>query len=168
MAYPQHLSTLLRYKAWADRLLFQALADVPAAALTAAQPIVFGSLLRTLHHVYAMDLVWQSHLLGVPHGFLSRNPEDCPDFAAQKAAQAAMDEWYVSYAAGLVPAALDEVVEFVFIGGGHGAMRREDILLHVANHATYHRGHVAMMMYQLQVPPPTTDLPVFLREQAGA
>jgi uncharacterized damage-inducible protein DinB len=29
--------------------------------------------------------------------------------------------------------------------------------------ATYHRGNVAAMMYTLGVPPPTTDLPVFLR-----
>ena len=27
-------------------------------------------------------------------------------------------------------------------------MTRRDILLHVANHGTYHRGNVAAMMYQ--------------------
>ena len=43
-------------------------------------------------------------------------------------------------------------------------MRRSDILLHVVNHATYHRGHIAMMMYGMSTSPPTTDLPVFLRE----
>jgi uncharacterized damage-inducible protein DinB len=43
-------------------------------------------------------------------------------------------------------------------------MRRSDILLHVVNHATYHRGHIAMMMYGLAGSVPTTDLPVFLRE----
>jgi uncharacterized damage-inducible protein DinB len=42
-------------------------------------------------------------------------------------------------------------------------MARRDILLHVANHATYHRGNVASMMYQADTPPPTTDLPVFLK-----
>jgi len=53
-------------------------------------------------------------------------------------------------------------VSFRFIGGGPGAMTRRDILLHVANHGTYHRGNVASMMYQAGTPPPTTDLPVFL------
>jgi uncharacterized damage-inducible protein DinB len=42
-------------------------------------------------------------------------------------------------------------------------MTRRDILLHVANHGTYHRGNVAAMMYQAGVAPPTTDLPVFLK-----
>jgi uncharacterized damage-inducible protein DinB len=45
-------------------------------------------------------------------------------------------------------------------------MSRADILLHVVNHTTYHRGHIAAMMYQIPVQPPTTDLPVFLRDAA--
>lgn len=79
-----------------------------------------------------------------------------------------MDTWYVNYADSLSHDRLDEMVEFEFIGGGLGAMSREDILLHVVNHTTYHRGHIADMLYHLNVFPPTTDLPVFLRASAGA
>lgn len=153
-----------RYRAWADRLLFQSLAGLPETELTAAQPIVFGSLLRTLHHTYCMDQVWKSHLLGVPHGFTSRNPEHCPGFRVLHSAQADMDDWYVQYAQRLDERSCEEPVPFTYIGGGEDQMRRGDIVLHVVNHATYHRGHVAMMMYGLSVPPPTTDLPVFLRD----
>ena len=46
-------------------------------------------------------------------------------------------------------------------------MSREDILLHVVNHTTYHRGHIADMLYHLHISPPTTDLPVFLRASPG-
>lgn len=160
----RHRQMLTRYRAWADGLLFQALANVPEASLTAPQPIVFGNLLRTLNHAYCMDQVWAAHLQGVPHGFTSRNPEACPSFDALRTAQADIDDWYVRYADSLDAQACEEVVRFTFIGGGEGEMRRGDILLHVVNHATYHRGHVAMMMYGMSVPPPTTDLPVFLRE----
>ena len=45
-------------------------------------------------------------------------------------------------------------------------MCRADILLHVVNHATYHRGHVAQMVNESGLPPPATDLPVFLRSAA--
>lgn len=51
-----------------------------------------------------------------------------------------------------------------FIGGGPGALTRAEILLHVVNHTTYHRGHIGDMVYQIPAEPPTTDLPVFLRE----
>ena len=47
-------------------------------------------------------------------------------------------------------------------------MSRRDIVLHVVNHTTYHRGHVADMLYDMGVFPPATDLPVFLRETAPA
>lgn len=164
MSQLPHLRMLTRYRAWADHLLYQSLANIPESALTAAQPIVFGNLLRTLNHVYCMDQVWKAHLEGAPHSFTSRNPEACPAFDVLRPAQASMNDWYVRYAETLDERACDEMLHFTFIGGGEGAMRRGEILLHVVNHATYHRGHVAMMMYGLSVPPPTTDLPVYLRE----
>jgi uncharacterized damage-inducible protein DinB len=35
---------------------------------------------------------------------------------------------------------------------------------HVANHSTYHRGQIALMMRQLDAEPPATDFHVFLVE----
>lgn len=164
MSHAQHIQMLTRYREWADRLLYQSLVAMPESALTREQPIVFGSLLRTLHHVYCMDQVWKAHLEGVPHGFTTRNPDDCPAFDVLRDAQANIDDWYIRFAKTLDAQACDETIHFTFIGGGEGAMRRSDILLHVVNHATYHRGHIAMMMYGMSTSPPTTDLPVFLRE----
>jgi uncharacterized damage-inducible protein DinB len=158
-----HLRTLMRYKAWANDLVFDAAAKLPEAELTAPRKIVFGSMLRTLNHVHAMDAVWRAHLEGRPHGYTTRNPEACPSFAELREAQKAMDAWWVSYADSLPEAKQDEAVNFRFIGGDQGSMTRRDILLHVANHGTYHRGNVASMMYQAGSPPPTTDLPVFLK-----
>ncbi|MBE1159807.1 DinB family protein [Dyella acidiphila] len=164
MSQPQNLQMLARYRAWADRLIYQSLANVPEQALTRSQPIIFGSLLRTLHHLNAMDQVWQAHLQGVPHGFTSRNPEDCPDFATLYTQQMQINDWYVAYTAALDEQHCDDPVSFTFIGGGEGVLRRGEILQHVVNHASYHRGHVAMMMYSLGASVPTTDLPVFLRD----
>lgn len=157
------LRTLMRYKAWANELVFAAAAKLPEAEVIAPRKIVFGNLLRTLNHVHAMDEVWRAHLEGRPHGYATRNPEACPPLAELREAQKAMDAWWVGYADALPEAKRDEVVNFRFIGGGPGSMTRRDILLHVANHGTYHRGNVASMMYQAGIAPPTTDLPVFLR-----
>ena len=151
----------MRYKAWANELVFAAAAQLPEAELSAPRKIVFGSLLRTLNHVCAMDEVWRAHLEGRPHGYTTRNPESCPSLPELRSAQEAMDAWFVRYAD--APFKEDEIVNFRFIGGGDGSMTRRDILLHVANHGTYHRGNVASMMYQAGVAPPTTDLPVFLK-----
>jgi uncharacterized damage-inducible protein DinB len=159
----EYLDMLMRYKAWANELVFAAVATMPEDELTAPRKIVFGNLLRTLNHVHAMDEVWRAHLEGRPHGYATRNPEACPPLAKLREAQRLMDAWWVDYANSLPEAKQDEVVSFRFIGGGPGSMTRRDILLHVANHGTYHRGNVASMMYQAGTPPPTTDLPVFLK-----
>lgn len=159
----QHIQMLMRYKAWADKLFLSAVSSVPVAELAAPRPIVFGSLLRTLNHVHAMDYVWQCHLQGKPHGLTTRNPERCPSIEELIAMQRRMDAWYVDYADSLGEDGLAENVTFEFIGGGAGRMARRDILLHVVNHTTYHRGHAADILYGIGVSPPTSDLPVFLR-----
>jgi uncharacterized damage-inducible protein DinB len=64
-------------------------------------------------------------------------------------------------------AALNELVDFTFVGGGDGAMTRYEILLHVVNHTSYHRGFVADLFYQVPASPPVTDLPVFTRRERG-
>lgn len=161
------IRTLTRYKAWADDVFLSVIAALPQSELVAPRPIYFGSLIRTLNHSYLMDFVWQSHLLGRPHGLATRNPVDHPPIQELIALQRQIDTWYVDYAESLSHEQLEEVVNFEFIGGGRGAMSREEILLHVVNHTTYHRGHVADMLYHLDVFPPTTDLPVFLRTRVG-
>ena len=161
-----YLKSLMRYKAWANELVFAAVAKLPEAELTAPRKIVFGSMLRTLNHVYAMDEVWRAHLEARPHGYTTRNPEACPPLPELREAQKAIDAWFVQYADLL--SGEDETVDFRFIGGAPGSMTRRDILLHVANHGTYHRGNVAAMMYQAGVAPPTTDLPVFLKSPSRA
>src|SRR5690348_423916 len=88
---------LARYKAWANERLFATLAGISETDLAAPSPIFAGSILRTLNHVYLMDVVWKSHLLGVPHGLTTRNPEvEFPGFRGHfhKGSEiAGGDEW---------------------------------------------------------------------------
>jgi uncharacterized damage-inducible protein DinB len=157
---------LTRYSAWANSLLYLAMGELPEAELTRPRQIVFGNLIRTLNHVHTIDLVFQAHLEGREHGFKTRTPDVRVSLSELQAAQAALDTWYIRYAEEMSDRLGEEVIDFTFIGGGEGAMSRGDILLHVVNHTTYHRGHIAAMMYQIPAKPPTTDLPVFLRNAA--
>ena len=45
-------------------------------------------------------------------------------------------------------------------------MSRGAILMHVVSHATYHRGRIEEMFFEVPARDATTDLPVFLRELA--
>jgi uncharacterized damage-inducible protein DinB len=153
----QNIRMLTRYTAWANTRLFEAIAGTQA-------PAGVEAMVTTLNHAYVVDLIWKAHLEGLPHGFTSRNTDTQPQAQALRQMQARIDDWYIHYADGLSEATLDEVVHFQFVDGGAGAMARGDMLLHVVNHKTYHRGYVAQMLYQAALRPPTLDLPVFLRD----
>jgi uncharacterized damage-inducible protein DinB len=164
MSAVRNIRMLTRYTAWANARLFDALAQLPDGEATARRPTLFGNMVNTLSHSHVVDLIWKAHLGGYPHGFTSRNTETEPALSELRAAQEQLDQWYIRYADGIDAAALDEMVNFRFVDGGPGSMTRGDILLHVVNHKTYHRGFVADLMYQASARPPVTDLPVFLRD----
>lgn len=63
------------------------LAGVSEADLAVPSPIFAGSILRTLNHVYLMDVVWKSRLLGIPHHLTTRNPEAASPFSELRDAQ---------------------------------------------------------------------------------
>ena len=152
----------LAYGQWANRLMHDALAQVPQAVLEAPQPVVFGSILRTAHHILAMAQVWQAHLLGREHGHATRSPQVCLPLQEIAEQQARIDQWAMDYAAAISPEALGELVPFTFIGGPDAAMHRADMLMHGVNHATYHRGHIWAMLNAAGHGMPASDMPVFL------
>ena len=165
---PQTIRMLTRYNAWANRLIFDAVAELPAGEATRERPTLFKNMVNTLNHLYTVDVIWQAHLEGRSHGIPALKTVLHPEFADLRRAQQAMDDWYIAYGDRLAEAGgLDETVSFTLIGGNAGTMRRGDILLHVVNHTSYHRGWVADMFYAVPRHPPTTDLPVFLREHPG-
>jgi uncharacterized damage-inducible protein DinB len=163
MSSLQPLPRLTRYKRWADELIFQAVQALPPAEVTRERPTLFKSILNTLNHIYVVDLVWQAHLEGRQHGIPALNTVLHENMADLWRAQQATDDWYVELSDSLSDQALSEIVPFEFLDGNKGALSRGDILLHVVNHTTYHRGWVADMFFQIPLRPPTTDLPVFLR-----
>lgn len=158
------LKFLVSYKLWADNILYDALSVLPTDQLTVERPMLFGSILKLLNHVYAMDKVWKHNLEGTGHDFKTRNPENTPQFGGLKNDQSELNHWYKEYVIGLSPEKVHEKVAFRFIGGEESAMKRSDVIQHIVNHSTYHRGHIEGVLYQISVEPPTTDMPVFIKE----
>lgn len=157
---------LARYNAWANKLIFDAVAALPDGEATKERQSLFRNMIHTLNHNYVIDLIWQAHLERREHGFTARNTADHPPLAELWRAQQEVDKWYIVWSDRLSDAALEEKVSFTLIGGNRGVMTRGEILLHVVNHTSYHRGFVADLFFQVPARPPTTDLPVYLRETA--
>jgi uncharacterized damage-inducible protein DinB len=139
MTTVSHARTIARYRMWADRLTFDAVAALPPGEATKERPTLFKTMVGTLNHNYVIDLIWQAHLEGREHGFTARNVVLHPELSDLWQAQQAVNRWYIDWSERQSQASLDEIVNFTFIGGEKSSMSRGDILLHVVNHATYHR-----------------------------
>lgn len=165
MTTPRNARMLARYNAWANDMIFDAVSKLPPEAVQAPRPGLFKNMLHMLNHNYVIDDIFQHHLEGRPHAYTARNTPDYPPLADLWKMQRDLDAWYVTWSDSITPAELEETVKFTFVGGGDGAMTRSEILQHVVTHTSYHRGFVAEMIYRIPgQKPPTTDLPIFLRD----
>lgn len=161
------IKTLLEYKAWANQLTFTALLKLPEDELYKKRQTNFGTMMSTITHVFVVDDIFRHHLLGLQHDYLCRNTDEIISLSTLWDRQQKMDAWYEKYSDSLTPEILEKPIKFIFVGGGEGIMTPEEILLHVVNHGTYHRGFISDMMYQIPVCPVANDLSVFLNSRVA-
>jgi len=164
MTAVRNIRMLAQYTQWANLRLYAVLSELPTESLRAARPGRPDGMNGVLSHMYVVDLIWKAHLEGKEHGFLSRNFDVVPSFDELCVAQRHSDEWYITYVDDQDDKSLEQMISFKFVDGSSGLMSRGDILLHIVNHKTYHRGYVADMLYEVGSRPPTIDLPVYLSD----
>ena len=152
------LKTLTAYKRWANGELFERLLQVHASA--PSEPA--HGMLRLLNHVYVVDRIFQAHLLDQPHGYTALNTAHTPSLLALWQAVQLLDEWYVQYAAALSASAEQERINFTYVDGKPACMSRAEMLLHVINHGSYHRGAVGELLHQCGLQAPHDVLTRFL------
>ncbi len=156
------LENLLAYNRWANTVTFDA-----AAQLTEEQrrqPIVssFSSLTATLAHMVGAEWIWLRRWMGDAS---SGAPEWMAgaDLAALRAKLDEVEREREAFLAPLSEAELARDIEYRTLGGVAGRTRLDDLIRHVVNHATYHRGQVTTMLRQLGGTPTSTDYVYFLR-----
>lgn len=161
------LKRLTGYKAWANEITFSAVKALPKGEATKQRQTRYKNMIYTLNHVYVIDCIFKAHLENKPHSYTARNTETYPPLEELWQAVKIIDKWYVDCANSIAEQELLEIVNFQFVDGGERAMSRSEMILHVVNHGTYHRGLVSDMMYQVPAVPPANDLTVYLRDVAG-
>jgi len=156
------MSLLAGYNAWADQVLFDAMARLPDGAIYKKSNTLFGSMVGTLNHNYQVDLIWQAHLTGKKHGFTSRRDVLHERLEDLTKAQTEANQWLMTWAKQQNPASLSVALQFTFTNGQPVEMQRGAMFLHVINHKTYHRGWVSQMFFEVGAKPPESDLSVYL------
>ena len=156
---------LARYNRWSNDVFFRHVAELPPEEIVKPRQTLFKNIVHTLNHIYVIDDIFRAHLEARAHGYTARNTPEPPAFDGLRSMQRELDEWYVAWSDRQTDESLNEIVNFTYVGGGDGAMSRGQILMHVVNHTSYHRGFAGEMLFQIPGKrAPTTDLTVFIRD----
>ena len=152
------------YGRWANAKLLSACESLTDEALGRDQGTSFGSVLGTLEHMYGADWVWQERWMGrLPTAFPAKGTlHTIADF---RAAWAALDAQRAEYLSALTPARLAEPLAYRNLKGESFTFPLGDLLNHVSNHATYHRGQVMQLVRQLGGTATSTDFLYWLPEE---
>jgi uncharacterized damage-inducible protein DinB len=152
----------LRYSAWASQKLVEAVRTIPDADFEKHVGVSHSSMLGTLAHILWADWLWFTRIVEP-----MEKPAQTRE-ALETIWPVLHDKW-VTWAERASEDEINRVVEYKSILDGQIARTPAwQIVLHVVNHATLHRGQVMAMMRQMGVAPPHTDLMNFYREPAVA
>lgn len=152
------LQHLFRYKAWANDTLLTALAGLDG------ESSITGLAVKALSHTHVVDRIFAAHLRRESHSYTSANPGEMPTLDELAADIRNTDREYVDYVTTLDRDTLAEPIDFTFTDGTPGRMSREEMLVHVINHGTGHRGQISAVMLLNAVSPAKDGFTTYLHE----
>ena len=161
----QDLRTLVEYHYWARDRMLEAVEGIDPGELTRQLGNSFSSIRDTLVHLYGAECIWCARWRG-------EAPQAMPDAGQFSDVASIRGAWAVQEAQlravldGLGEAGVDRVVEYRTMNGQPQSQPFWQMLQHLVNHGSYHRGQVTTMLRQLKYSPPkSTDLITFYRER---
>ena len=146
-----HFFQLFHYDAWATRQLLS-LADQHQFK----QPRI----IELLSHIQSTQRIWLERCQGLPESvsrFQDRSLAEISALTEQN-----HTDW-LSYLGSLPARDFARIIHYRNSQGEPFDNRLEDIITHVINHSTHHRGSTVMLLGEEQIPPPALDFILFCR-----
>ena len=164
------IQLLYQYDRWANKRVLQAVSVLSAEQFTRDLGGSFCSVRDTLVHIIGGAWIWLAYWTepSPTPAFLTDlrtrratlfGPEAFPDVAAVQLKWAEVEEEQTEFVNRVTTESLETMLPF-----RETHVRLAHLMQHQANHSTYHRGQIALMMRQLNAEPLATDFHVFLVE----
>jgi uncharacterized damage-inducible protein DinB len=158
------IRALYAYNSWANRSLWNALQLLKWQDFTKDLGASHGSIRGTLVHILWGEWLWLRRWRGEsPKQVFA--PEEFSDWAALESQWRAVEEEQNAFLGRLTDELLLRRVSYDNLEGLRWAYSLAEMMQHLVNHSSYHRGQVAVLLRQHGQAPPATDFLVFLDEQ---
>jgi uncharacterized damage-inducible protein DinB len=159
------LLQLSKYNIWANKKMIDVLLQLDEETLDREIISSFNSLRTTVYHTWGAEHIWlqrfqlAEHPVWMPAVFTGTFSEACALWEEQsKGLQAFVEKQFSDEA-------LQHVFEYLNLQRIPQKAKVSDVLLHVFNHSTYHRGQLVTMLRQAGVRKiPSTDIVQFVKK----
>jgi uncharacterized damage-inducible protein DinB len=160
----EDVRNLFEYNSWANHRALESCAAMSNEQFTRDLSSSFKSTRDTLAHICDVEWLWLERFHGRSHSALPR-AANYADVAALRTRWEDVERDLTDFIASLTDADLARVYEFKTMSGVAQAQPGWQMLQHLANHGTYHRGQIATLLRQLGAKGQGTDMIVFFRER---
>lgn len=151
------LLELLAFHRWACLRTFESLRELSDEQLQRDLGSSFKSIFETLVHSFGAERAWLGRLEGLAP--VRASPADYPDLQTLLAEWEALLERWPEVVRRLGDPKLE--IAYKTFAGDPNSNRLDQIVKHLVNHATYHRGQVVAMQRMMGSKAVSTDLLVY-------
>jgi uncharacterized damage-inducible protein DinB len=155
--------TLYTYNQWANHRILDACRPLDPTALTRNLGNSFGSIRDTLAHIMWAEWLWLErwqHRSPKNRSF----PEALPDIAAIERRWEEIDSGQQKFLEGLNDHLLDERIAYENFRDERWEYSLAQMMQHLMNHSTYHRGQIVTLLRQLGSKAISTDYLLYFDE----
>jgi uncharacterized damage-inducible protein DinB len=147
------LQTLIDYHYWARDRLLEAIEPLTAEEWSRDLGSSFKSVHATVAHLYGAEWAWYLRWQGQSPTALFP-AEKVADQGSVRRAWIEQEGKTRTFLASLGEEGITRVFHYTMLNGTEGASPFWQMLQHIVNHASYHRGQVTTMLRQLGAQPP--------------
>jgi len=162
----EHFALMADYNTWANARLFSMAAQLSDEQYRRDVGAYFKSLHGTLNHLLVADRIWLHRLTGTGVAPTRLDAILFESLAELAQARREEDERLVRFVDGVTNAQLEAALEYRTTKGLAQQHLRREILAHLFNHQTHHRGQAHGILTTLGVKEPDSlDVLAMLRER---
>jgi uncharacterized damage-inducible protein DinB len=166
MQFKAYLKTLYEYNFWADHRYFAVAEGLTDDQLHRLQGHSWGDVHAMFVHLVSSEWIWLQRWNGTsPKSHLDK--AEFPTLASIKERWSAQEDELFAFIRSRSEASLQTVITYNNLSGETFHVPLWQMLVHLANHETHHRGELAAMFALMNVPHPEDEVIQFFLDQSG-
>jgi uncharacterized damage-inducible protein DinB len=156
---------LYEYNRWANARMLDVVSALTAEQFTKDLSSSFASLRETIVHILSAEWIWLKRWQGESPKAMF-DAKDFFELDLLKAKWAEVENEQADFINSLKDESLEEAIAYVNTKGEEWKYPLSQMMQHVVNHSSYHRGQVTTMLRQLGAKAVPLDLLVFIDEKS--